>query len=147
MITTVTESSRRRSTRQAKQSPIVTEQQSRRKRTRAEEDEDESGDHSIETLAEERPTIPTNNVQSAHTCPHCQKHFTVEYGLRYHVDNYVCRPDERPGGPKKKGRRKREDNNNNSKYKRLRGSLEDRTCPKCNRVFTSTIGLDYHLGK
>jgi hypothetical protein len=141
------------------------------------------------------------------SCPHCDKSFQVEKGRDYHVDHYVCRSSERPGGPVVKGRRKVvvklgsddipssssvvpdtkhtiEENdkgvlqpdeqanridtdaatslppielcNNNitnvssSKktiYKKIRGSLKDRTCPTCQAVFTSVNGREYHCSK
>ncbi|KAL7558781.1 hypothetical protein ACA910_018285 [Epithemia clementina (nom. ined.)] len=93
-------------------------------------------------------------------CPHCSKIFQYSKGLSYHVDNYVCRQNDRPGGPKIKGKRKEapkkeadddgsDDGGENSpprkKFNRLRGKLEHRTCQRCRRVFTSVLGLNYHL--
>ena len=85
-------------------------------------------------------------------CPHCSKIFQHLKGLSYHVDNYVCRSEERPGGSAMKGKRKEhpegsEGGASRKKYKRLRGKEKDRTCSRCNRVFTSVLGLTYHLGK
>jgi len=79
-------------------------------------------------------------------CPHCDRTFTVLQGLNYHVKQFVCRPDLRPGGPVPKGRRKKQESSGKS-FKRVRGSLQDRTCPNCQRVFTSVLGRDYHVEK
>jgi hypothetical protein len=79
------------------------------------------------------------------TCPHCQKDFTVKPGLDYHIENFVCRPTLRPGGPVLKGKRKTAGTKAQT-YKKIRGKLEKRTCPKCKRVFTSILGLNYHRG-
>jgi hypothetical protein len=87
------------------------------------------------------------------TCAHCQKVFTVKPGLDYHVENFVCRPTLRPGGPVVKGKRKKAASSGGGgstkcpkSFNRIRGKLEDRTCPKCKRVFTSVLGLSYHVG-
>jgi hypothetical protein len=80
------------------------------------------------------------------TCPHCDRVFSIREGLSYHIVNYVCRQDERPGGPIQRGRRKKTGASSGSKpWKRIRGSLDDRTCTICARVFTSRNGLAYHL--
>jgi hypothetical protein len=69
----------------------------------------------------------------------------------YHVHNFVCRPDSRPGGPLPKGRRAKSEDDNignvRKKYNRFRGAEGDRTCPNCKRVFTSVLGLNYHKGE
>lgn len=41
-----------------------------------------------------------------HPCPHCGKTFRGVKGFQYHIDEYVCRQSERPGGPVIKGKRK-----------------------------------------
>ncbi|GKZ01404.1 hypothetical protein MPSEU_001091200 [Mayamaea pseudoterrestris] len=58
----------------------------------------------------------------------------------------------RPGGPVRKGKRKASelasnDSSSKSDFKRIRGNLSSRTCPKCKRVFTSTLGCKYHVEK
>jgi hypothetical protein len=81
-------------------------------------------------------------------CPHCSQAFSTFPGLKYHVDKFVCRPELRPNGPVVKGRRRKADSAaGGSTYKRIRGSLSDRTCPKCRRVFTSALGMQYHTEK
>jgi hypothetical protein len=79
-------------------------------------------------------------------CDHCGREFTAKNGLTYHLQNFVCRPEFRPDGPKQKGKRKVVDGAVESKYKRFRGAVDDRTCPTCHRVFTSAIGCNYHTG-
>lgn len=79
-------------------------------------------------------------------CYHCRREFTTVPGLKYHVDNFVCRQDIRPGGPVKKGKRKASEASGNE-YKKIRGNIKERTCPDCGRVFTSTLGLNYHFEK
>jgi hypothetical protein len=73
------------------------------------------------------------------------------------VDNFVCRPTEKP--PRNKGkepkaavvptvkRKRGKGLPKEESMKRLRGPLEKRTCEKCGRVFTSTLGLKYHAEK
>lgn len=41
-----------------------------------------------------------------HPCPHCGKTFRGLKGFQYHIDEYVCRQSEKPGGPVIKGKRK-----------------------------------------
>jgi hypothetical protein len=100
-----------------------------------------------------RSSLAKNLSEADLTCPHCQKIFTVKPGLDYHVDNFVCRPTLRPGGPVVKGKRKKAVSSTagggsakDQSYKRIRGKLEDRTCPKCKRIFTSILGFTYHRG-
>jgi hypothetical protein len=99
-------------------------------------------------------------------CQYCNRKFQGKAGLRYHIDFFVCRPNDRPGGPVRKGKRKvvttgtastaadddadaanTGSSRRHSKYKRIRGSLDDRTCGNCSRVFTSVLGLQYHIGE
>ncbi|KAL3940105.1 MAG: hypothetical protein SGBAC_005289 [Bacillariaceae sp.] len=89
-----------------------------------------------------------------HKCPHCEKTFTSDGGLKYHVANYVCRMDQctdpeilAKANKKKRTRGKTKVRGTDTKrsYKRFRGKLEDRTCPHCDQVFTSTLGKNYHL--
>lgn len=104
----------------------------------------------ISPFKRRRAIAPSLSVVNQHSedlrCPHCHKAFKIASGCRYHVDNYVCRQELRPGGPVKRGKRKASDNKK-SDYKKIRGRLADRICPKCERVFTSTLGLKYHVDK
>ena len=59
-------------------------------------------------------------------------------GAKYHVEHYVCRPTEQP--PK-------QPRGESSSSRRARGAVDDRTCPNCQRIFTSVHGLAYHVGK
>lgn len=98
--------------------------------------------------SKKRPRVKVESSIEDRTCPHCQKHFTVKMGCDYHIKNFVCRPHLRPGGPAQKGKRKKTKGSPKSAvtYKRIRGSLDERTCSKCNRVFTSILGMNYHIG-
>ena len=95
------------------------------------------------------------------TCPHCGKVCTTKFGLKYHLDHYVCRI-EQCTDPEliAKSRRRRgpsqnppsptdgtDDNKKTKKSKKERGKLEDRTCTTCGRVFTSVLGARYHMSK
>lgn len=87
-----------------------------------------------------------SSTVAGHTCPHCHKEFTSAGGLNYHTKSFVCRPNLRPGGPVKKGRQKvTGSRKKKSKYPLIRGPVQKRKCPKCERVFTSVGGLEYHL--
>ena len=44
----------------------------------------------------------------------------------------------------KKGRPRSRSSRSDTSNKRFRGSLGDRTCPLCKKVFTSALGKDYH---
>jgi hypothetical protein len=48
--------------------------------------------------------------------------------------------------PIKKRKRQGSSQSTKSKYQRIRGTLSKRTCPTCQRVFTSPHGLKYHVG-
>lgn len=65
-----------------------------------EEEEDESTTTTPTPMRKSR-----ESSFSPFTCFHCKKSLANAYGLQYHVENFVCRPLERPGGPVKKGRR------------------------------------------
>lgn len=110
---------------------------------------DEDDDTNSETESGDRkPNKAISATGSSDwTCPHCGRLMGSAGGLHYHVNNFVCRPKERPGGPAQRGRRKKGEASSSIKYKRVRGTLADRTCPKCKRVFTSTLGLNYHVEK
>jgi hypothetical protein len=47
--------------------------------------------------------------------------------------------------PTKKRKRQGSAQSTKSKYQRVRGTLAKRTCPTCQRVFTSPHGLKYHI--
>ena len=47
----------------------------------------------------------------------------------------------------KKGRPRSTSNPPDTSNKRFRGSLEERTCPLCKKVFTSALGRDYHVSE
>jgi hypothetical protein len=98
-----------------------------------------------------RASLARNLSEADLTCAHCQKVFTVKPGLDYHVENFVCQPTLRPGGPVVKGKRKKSvpsggGGTKSPTYARIRGKLDARICPKCKRVFTSILGLSYHVG-
>jgi hypothetical protein len=119
-------------------------------------DDDDDDDDSIPTppVKRRRSSMAKNLTVADLTCSHCQKVFTVKPGLDYHVDNFVCRPTLRPGGPVVRGKRKKatssagggSSSTKYQSYKKIRGKLEDRTCPKCKRIFTSVLGFTYHRG-
>ncbi|CAB9524669.1 expressed unknown protein [Seminavis robusta] len=79
-------------------------------------------------------------------CRHCQKKFANRRGLSYHLDKKVCQTDSSEKKPKAKSKKRPSSANTASakKSKRFRGQKDDRTCPKCKRVFTSVLGKDYH---
>jgi hypothetical protein len=80
-------------------------------------------------------------------CPHCRKVLSSALGLQYHVEQFVCRPALRPGGPVIRGRRKTTGEGASKQYPKIRGKqVADRTCPQCQRVFTSVHGMQYHRG-
>ena len=71
---------------------------------------------------------------TGYSCPYCNKRSVSSFGLRYHVDNFVCRPSERPGGPVKKG-------SNQKGY----SSISPFACLYCNKLYGSSSGLRYHV--
>ena len=80
-------------------------------------------------------------LKKAFKCPHCGKNFQTSSGLRYHIENLVCRAE---GRAKKKA-------NDTEKSRKAAHELgepnQDRTCPHCKRVFKSIDGMRYHVGK
>jgi hypothetical protein len=109
------------------------------------EDEDEDDNESV-------IIAPLSANTKTLKCPHCPKTFGTDGGLRYHVANFVCQPDSRPGGPVVRGRRGKSasggmDGSSKRKFRRIRGAAKDRTCPDCHRVFTSVLGMTYHREK
>ena len=71
-------------------------------------------------------------------CRKYKKVFKSEGGLQYHKAKNVCveraKRHEKPEAPKKKPRR-------------IIETDQDGACPNCKRVFKSTEGLRYHVGK
>jgi hypothetical protein len=95
------------------------------------EDEKSDSDDTERTPKRKRGRPRSN----APVCPHCSKRFKVLMGLQYHLKNFVCRPNERPG--------KQEAATGN-------GSIEpvhEWKCSDCQRAFTSSMGLKYHVDK
>jgi hypothetical protein len=122
------------------------------------EDEDSEYNDEEEMKKRQRTCITndvSNNNDGTLVCPNCLKNFVSSLGLQYHMEQFVCQPKLRPGGPiKRLGRRKikRSDNDEfdgtlpTKTYKKIRGNINDRTCPQCKRVFTSVAGMQYHHG-
>lgn len=85
------------------------------------------------------------------TCVHCGKVIVTVQGLKYHVDNFVCRKESMPEklkrspAPSKKRKKSIVGRPKVKESQRFRGSMEDRTCPKCKKVFTSVLGKNYHV--
>ena len=73
-------------------------------------------------------------------CQHCQHTFTGINGLKYHVNNKVCQKA-------KKERRKTSKARGKSSGKHIRGTMNERTCPQCQKRFTSALGCQYHVGE
>lgn len=69
-----------------------------------------------------------------HKCPHCERIFKTKLGLRYHINNYVCRI-EKCTDPRIIKAKKR-----NSET-----TLQNRTCPYCKTVFANCSGRNYHV--
>jgi hypothetical protein len=76
--------------------------------------------------------------------------------LSYHLARWVCRKDDCPDpriveqANRKRGRGKKYSPDGISaqkKWKKFRGPEEDRICPHCSRVFTSILGMQYHVSK
>ena len=116
----------------------------------ADADENVDSDSDVEITLEEEPKDGEEKKQTFN-CLHCEKPFTTPNGLQYHIDNYVCRNED--GTPKpyerKKGRGKARARSSTQKKdgSKFRGTKEERTCPHCNRMFTSISGMEYHVGK
>jgi hypothetical protein len=69
--------------------------------------------------------------------------------LSFRVANYVCRIDkcEDPTILEKSKRKRGKGKKQKSSSKRMRGAEGERTCPHCDRVFTSVLGCSYHVSK
>ena len=108
-----------------------------------EENHEDSDQHDEEFRPKKKAKSGKNYNEK---CEHCGKAFKNEYGLKYHLENNVCREDV----PKKKklstGKRKKSDASGKA-FPRIRGKEEDRTCPRCSKKFTSILGCQYHVRK
>lgn len=88
-------------------------------------------------------------------CPHCMIAFATIEEAQDHVQQSVCRPlaieakEKAPKSPKRttSSRKRKRAKGSTSAKKKSRGAEEDRTCPTCNRIFTSVPGLQYHVSK
>jgi hypothetical protein len=113
-----------------------------------EEESDEAGDDESTDDSEceiNDKSKANDDDESNLSCPHCHKKFKVVQGLDYHVKNNVCLSGRKKGRPK--ATNKYNTAGTKSKYRKIRGKLENRTCPNCKRVFTSVYGLSYHKSK
>jgi rubrerythrin len=117
------------------------------------DDSDDDDEIFVEHRQKRRRTKALATSDGSWDCPHCNKKFGSSLGLQYHVDMFVCQPTLRPGGTIiRKGRRKivaAEDDEGTlpaKAYKKIRGKINDRTCPHCRRIFTSVAGMQYHRG-
>ena len=102
------------------------------------------------------------------TCSNCKQVFTSALGLKYHVGKYaaalaalphVCilthylffssyyKSDHKVCVAREKSDTMPMSSKVTRGKTRGRGSRKDRTCSHCKRVFTSTLGLKYHVGK
>ncbi|VEU41273.1 unnamed protein product [Pseudo-nitzschia multistriata] len=95
-----------------------------------------------EAMREQPPSL---DKEKTFDCPHCEKAFKNLNGLKYHIDKMVCRGED--GSRRKQPRRKspRATATTKSKSAKFRGTVEERTCPHCNRLFTSALGARYHI--
>lgn len=103
-------------------------------------------------------------VKEDYKCPHCSKGIGSQFGLKYHIDNFVCRKDQAhpseeriskidedrksksgKGPNRKSGEGRKRKAAKPRPKKRVRGKDEDRTCSNCHRVFTSILGCNYHV--
>ena len=114
-----------------------------------EEEENSSSDEERRRKRRRRRETRDKDTTGDTECPHCHKKLSSALGYQYHVDQFVCRPTLRPGGPpQSRGRRRKSVSEQQQHYPRIRGkNVEDRTCPLCQRVFTSVTGMQYHRGK
>ncbi|KAL3912184.1 MAG: hypothetical protein SGILL_006984 [Bacillariaceae sp.] len=128
----------------------------------SDDDDDEYSDTMDDgRLPAKKQSKKSRSKENPASCDHCGKEFTTVGGLKYHVDKRVCRiktesnaPAARDAKakPKKRKRAKSETPAENeepgakkTKWKRFRGPEEKRKCERCGRIFTSSLGLKYHL--
>jgi NMD protein affecting ribosome stability and mRNA decay len=106
---------------------------------------------------------------SSKVCSHCNKKFSTPSRLRYHLEKRVCRKGEEPvstsaavssaaeavdesstetaaADPPPAKKKKTRGKGKKEKPKTCRGNVNERTCPRCKRVFTSLLGFQYHRG-
>jgi hypothetical protein len=98
-----------------------------------ENDEDQDDSHGKKGRHHKRQKREERNKTIKRNCPHCEKIFKAKDGLKYHIDNYVCRIDEctdpkiiakSKSTPNKK--RKPYKSSTGSKTNTIRGALHDR---------------------
>ena len=105
-------------------------------------DEDDSDDESLSDKKSKKKDLYRRGPEKERTCPHCLKVIVSKLGLKYHLDNFVCRKDLVPA---KAGTTPRKRGKSASGKIRQRGLEHERTCQNCNRVFTSILGCNYHM--
>ena len=129
----------------------------------------ESDDETLSDVEQSKKDIKKGikkyfSVKEDHKCPHCFKVIGSSFGLKYHIDKFVCRKDQAPSGEEKQTKtgeevkhnigeeRKRKTGEGRKRKaakqgpkKRAHVKVEDRTCPNCHRVFTSLLGFTYHV--
>jgi hypothetical protein len=124
----------------------VQRKKSRRRQSASSNDQMDEGPFSY--VAADTDVDEKSHSEGDHgkACPHCKKNFSTPSRLRYHLEKLVCRKAEKsasveleavPVKKRGKGRPKQA----------FRGNQDDRTCPRCKRVFTSVLGCQYHCGK
>lgn len=101
-----------------------------------------SDDESRSVKKPEKKDRHRRGPEEERTCPHCSKVIVSKLGLKYHLDKFVCRRDLVPA---KAGTTPRKRGKSTGGKSRERGLEHDRTCPNCNRVFTSVLGCNYHM--
>ena len=112
---------------------------------RSEDEEDSDGSEEDGSNREQEPDEESDDDDDDLTgppfqCQHCQHTFTGINGLKYHVNNKVCQKA-------KKERRKTSKARGKSSGKHIRGTMNERTCPQCQKRFTSALGCQYHVGE
>ncbi|KAG7349559.1 CpXC protein [Nitzschia inconspicua] len=116
----------------------------------SEESESQGEDQDDDQRKPQAKKIKTG-TSPEHTCNYCGKSFISPGGLEYHINRFVCRLEECKDpniiNQHNKKRKRGKGIKGKTKYKKFRGSKENRTCGECGRVFTSTLGLRYHASK
>jgi hypothetical protein len=110
-----------------------------------------SKDEDPDETEEEELSLPVNIRSADLTCVHCGRDFTSQYGLAYHMNHSVCRPQQRTENEEIAAADKDPILPSQArKPKQKRGkkaTVEEKTCPHCATVFTSLYGLNYHVKK
>eukprot|EP00934_Nitzschia_sp_Nitz4_P004104 Nitzschia sp. Nitz4//scaffold390_size11914//842//8150//NITZ4_009014-RA/size11914-snap-gene-0.14-mRNA-1//-1//CDS//3329550186//4094//frame0 len=112
------------------------------------DDEDGSSKQALGPRRKKRrsSSTPGRGDPKDRTCPHCKKVLVSKGGLAYHLKHLVCQTDKRSeDGTPKRPRGRRSPSSSPKDSPRFRGTPEDRTCPVCNRLFTSILGRKYHV--